>query len=127
MREYNFIGATNMYSNLSDQTKFGLNEINKIKYYFNSKIQERKIIDKKLSKYIAVFDYFDKTLIVLSAISVGISIITFTSIIGVPAGIASASFSLVFSLTTEIIKKLLEIIRNKKRSILKFLCRLKAN
>ena len=50
MSEYNFIGATNTYSNLSDQTKFGLNEINKIKYYFNSKIQERKIIDKKLSK-----------------------------------------------------------------------------
>ena len=57
-------------------------------------------MSKKLSKYISAFDYFDKALIVLSATSRGISIISFTSVIGVPAGIASASFSLVFSLTT---------------------------
>ena len=63
-------------------------------------------MSKKLSKYIAAFDYIDKTLIVLSATSGGISIISFTSVIGVPAGLASASFTLVFSLTTGIIKKL---------------------
>ena len=61
--------------NLSDQTKFRLNEINKIKDYFQSKIQERKTMSKKLSKYIAAFDYIDKTIIVLSATSTGISII----------------------------------------------------
>ena len=88
--------ATNIYSNLSYQTKFRLNEINKIKDYFNADIQERKIRSKKLSKYIAAFDYFDKTLIVLSATSGGISIISFGSIIGAPVGIASASFSLIF-------------------------------
>ena len=54
---------------LSDQTKFRLNEINKIKDYFNSEIQERKKMSKKLSKYIAPFDYIDGTLIVLSAAS----------------------------------------------------------
>ena len=53
-------------SNLSDQTKFRLNENNKIKDYFNTEIQEIKIMSKKLSKSIAAFDYFDKTLIVLS-------------------------------------------------------------
>ena len=58
---------------MSDQTKFRLNEINKIKDYFNSEIQERKIMSKKLSKYIAAFDYIDKTLIVLSATSGRIS------------------------------------------------------
>ena len=52
---------------------------------------------KKLSKYIAAFEYFEKTLIVLSATSGGVSIISFTSIIGAPAGMASASFSLAFS------------------------------
>ena len=41
---------------LNDQTKFRLNEINRIKDYFNSEIQERRAISKKLSKYIAVFD-----------------------------------------------------------------------
>ena len=58
-------------------------------------------MSKKPRKYIAVFDYFDKTLIVLSATSGEISIISFTSVIGVPVGIASASFSFAFSLTTE--------------------------
>ena len=72
-------------------------------------------MNKKLSKYIAAFDYIDKTLIVLSATSGGVSIISFVSIIGTPVGIASASFSFVFSLTTGIIKKLLSITRNKKK------------
>ena len=61
-------------------------------------------MSRKLSKYIAAFDYIDKTPIVLSATSAGISIISFTSVIGIPAGIASASFTLAFSLTTAIIK-----------------------
>ena len=98
-----------------------INGINKTKDYFNWEIQERKTTSKKLSKYIATFDYFDKTLIVLSATSVGVSIISFASVIGVPVGIASASFTLVFSLTTGIIKKLLSITRNKKKKLNKIL------
>ena len=39
----------------------------------------------------------------------------FTSIAGIPVGIASASLTLIFSLTTEIIKKLLNISRNKNK------------
>ena len=100
---------------LSDQTKFGLNEINKIKDYFNSEIQGRKTMSKKLSKYIAAFDYIDKTLIVLSATFGGICIIFFTSVIRVPAGIASSSFTLIFSFTIGIIKKLLKVTRKKKK------------
>ena len=98
---------------LSDQTKFRLNKINKIKDYFNSEIQERKKMSKK---YFAAFDYIGKTLIVLSATSAGISIISFTSVIGVPAGLASASFTLVFSLTPGIIKRLLKVTRKKKKT-----------
>ena len=98
-----------------------INGINKTKDYFNWEIQERETTSKKLSKYIATFDYFDKTLIVLSATSVGVSIISFASVIGVPVGIASASFTLVFSLTTGIIKKLLSITRNKKKKLNKIL------
>ena len=107
--------ATNISSNLSDQTKFRLNEIIKIRVYFNSKNQGRKMKSKKLSKYIAAFDYSDKTLIILSAINRGISIISFTSVIGVPVEITSASFGLLFPLTTGIIKKLLKVTRNKKK------------
>ena len=96
--------VTNIYSSLSDQTKFRLDGINKIKDYFDSEIQERKTVSKKLSKYIVAFDYFDTTLIVLSATSGGIIIISFTSAFGAPVGIASVSFSLAFSLTKGIIK-----------------------
>ena len=57
-------------------------------------------MSKKLSKYTATFDYIDKTLIVVSATSREISIISFTSVHGVPVRIAGSSFSLIFSLTT---------------------------
>ena len=99
---------------MSDQTDLRLNEINKIKDYFDSEIQERKTINQK-SKYIAAFDYIDKTLIILPATRGEISIIYFTSVIGIPAGIASASLTLIFSLTTGIIKKLLKVTRKKKK------------
>ena len=100
---------------LSDQTKFRLYEIKKIENYFINEINERKSCSKKLSKYVTTFDYIDKILIALSAATGGISIISFTSIIGVPAGIASASFTLIFSIITGIIKKLLNITRSKKK------------
>ena len=63
----------------------------------------------------ATFDYIDKILIVLSATSGGVSISSFTSIVGAPVGIASVSLTLFFSLTTGIVKKLLNITRNKKK------------
>ena len=66
-------------------------------------------MSKKLTKYIAAFDYIDKALIALSETSRGISVI------GIPAGIASASFTLIFSLTTGIIKKMLKVTRKKKK------------
>ena len=68
-----------------------------------------------MSKYITSFDYIDKILIVLSAATGGVSIVSFTSVIGLPVGIGNASFTLIFSLTTGIIKKLLNITRNKKK------------
>ena len=61
-------------------------------------------MSKKLSKYVVTFDYFDKILIVLSAIRGGISIISFASIIETPAGIVSASLSLIFSSTSRTVK-----------------------
>ena len=84
-------------------------------------------MSKKLSKYISFFDYFDKSLIVLSVTSGGVSIASFATAIGAPIGITSASFSLTFSLCTGLVKKLLKATRNKKRCIIKLLCYLKAN
>ena len=102
-------------TNLADQTKFRLNEISKIKNDFNSEINQTKSWSEKLSKYIAAFDYTDKVLIVLSATSGGVCILSSLSVVGVPLGIAGASFTLTFSLTTGIIKKLLSLTRNKKK------------
>ena len=107
-----FLRMVEVSSNLSDQTKFKLSEINKIKVNFTTEVQERKIMSRKLSKYIAAFDYIDKTLIVLSATIRVVSIISFASVIGAPAEIARASFTLVFSLNAGIIKKVLQITRN---------------
>ena len=62
-----------------------------------------------------LFDYIDKILIILSGTTAGISIIPFVSTIGVPVGIVSASFTLIFSITTGIIKKLLSTTIKKKK------------
>ena len=110
----------NESQNLSDQSKFRLNEINKIKDYFNSEIRERKAISKKLSKYIAVFDYADKIFIVLIPSFGTLSIVSHTTVIGVPVGLAGASLTVVFSLTTGIVKKLLNVTR--KKNTIKLLC-----
>ena len=72
-------------------------------------------MSKKLSKYISFFDYFDKSLIVLSVTSGGVSITSFATFIGAPIGITSASPRLVFSLCTGLVKKLLKATINKKK------------
>ena len=97
---------------MTDQTKFRLNEINKIKDYFNSEINQKKSCSKKLSNYIPAFDYIDKVLNgFFFATSRVVCIISSVSVVGVPVRIADASFTL----TTEVIKKLLSITRNKKK------------
>ena len=106
---------------LSDQTKFRLSEITGIENYFYQEINQQKSYNKKLNKYVTIFDYIDNILIILSTTSRRISIISFTSIIGVPAGIASTSFTLIFSIITGIIKKLLNITRIKKKKHYKIL------
>ena len=99
----------------SEQTKLRLDEVSKIESYFIEEINQRKSCSQKLNKCVTTFHYIDKMLIVLSATTGGVSIISFTSIIGAPVGIASASFTLIFSLTTGVVKKLLNITRKIKK------------
>ena len=99
----------------TDQTKFRSNKIRKIEHYFNSEINQRKLWSKKLNKYVGAFENIDKVLIILSEASGGVCIISSVSIVGAPIGIVGASFTLIFSLTTGIIKKLLSITKNKKK------------
>ena len=114
MNENNFIEQIGR-TNLTEQTKIRLDNITGTENYFYQEINQRKSYSKKLSKYVAAFDYIDQALIVLNATSGGVSIISFTSIVGSPVGIARASLTLFFSLTTGIAKKLLNITRNKKK------------
>ena len=93
MNECNFIETDK--TNLADQTKYRLNEITKIENYFIEEINQRKWCSKKIRKYVAAFDCIDKILIALSATSGGVSILSFTSILGAPVGITSASFTLI--------------------------------
>ena len=102
-------------SELNDLTKFRLDEINNIKDYLNSEIKERKGIIKKISKYIVAFDYADKLFITLSASFGTLSIASHAAIVGIPVGIAGAYLTLIFTVTTGVVKKLLNITRKKKK------------
>ena len=104
-----------MSANVSNEQQFILNKINEIKDYSLAEIRERKLISKNLSKYIPSLDYFDKSLNVLSILSGSISIASFASVIGVPAGIIGASCSFTFSITSGFVKRFLKTIRNKKK------------
>ena len=105
----------NLASNISNEQKFRLNKTNEIKYYFVAEIREMELISKNLRKYIAPLDYFDKSLNVLSILSGSISIASFATIIGAPAGIIGASCSFTFSVTSGFVKRFLKTIRNKKK------------
>ena len=101
-------------SNLNNQ-QFRLNKISEIEDYFIAEIKKRELMSKNLSKYLSFFDYFDKSLIVLSVTSGGVSIASFATVIGAPMRITSSSLSLAFSLCTGLVKKLLKATRNKKK------------
>ena len=119
MAECNSVECSNIYTNLdvplSDQQQFRLNKMNEIKHYFVAEIKERELMSKRLRKYIASLDYFGKSLIVLSITSDSISLASFVTVIAASVGIVSASLSLAFSISTEIVKKLLKTARNKKK------------
>ena len=102
-------------TNLSEKTKFRISQIMGIEDYFHQELNQKKSCSKKLSKYVAAFDYIDRVLIALSVTSSGTCIILSASVVGASVGIASASFSLIFSLTTGINKKSLSITKDKKK------------
>ena len=96
-------------------TKFKLDEINKIKDYLNSENKERKDIVKKFSKYIVAFDYADKLYITLSVSFGTLNIVSHATVVEIPVAIAGASLTVIFTVTTGIVKKLLNITRKKKK------------
>ena len=123
----NFIEDNSIETSNLVKQQFRLNKINEIKNYFIVEIKERELMSKRMSNYVASFDYFDKSLIVLSGTSGIISIASFATVIGIPVGIASASLSVTFSLSTGLVKKLLKTARNKKKKHNKIVMLLEVN
>ena len=103
--ENNFHKTQNMYPNVSNDQQFRLKKINEIRDSFIAEIKERELMSKNLSKYIAYFDYLDKSLIVLSVANGSISVASFATTIGASVGIMSGSCSLAFSITTGFVKR----------------------
>ena len=103
---------------LKNVNKYRLDEINKIRDYFNNEIKERKDIIKKLNKYIVSFDYLDQIFIALSASFGTLSIASYASVVGTPAGIAGSSLTLIFTIGTGISKLLLKVTKKKHNKII---------
>ena len=105
----------NNITELTDVNKYRLDEINKIRDYFNNEIKERKDIIKKLNKYLVSFDYLHKIFIALSASFGTLSIASQATVIGIPAGITDASLTLIFAIGTGINKSLLKVTKKRKK------------
>ena len=104
-----------LYLELPDVNKYRLDEINKIKEYFDNEIKEKKDIIKKLNKYLVSFDYLDKIFITLSASFGTLSIASHAAVVGMPVGIAGSSLTLIFTIGTGIKKSLLKVTKKRKK------------
>ena len=105
LKEY--LKMNNIIELTDTANKYRLDEINKIKDYFNNEIKERKDIIKKLFKYLVTSDYLDKIFIALSASCGTLSIASYASVVGTPAGIAGSSLT--------ISKSLLKVTKKRKK------------
>ena len=103
---------------LTDVNKYRLDEINKIRDYFNNEIKERNNLIIKLNKCFVSFDYLDKIFITPSASFGTLSIASYASVVGIPACITSASLTLVFTIGTGISKSLLKLTKKKHNKII---------
>ena len=113
LKEY--LKMNNIIELTGTANKYRLDEINKIRDYFNNEIKERKDINKKLNKYLVSFDYLDKIFIALSASFGTLSIASYASVVGTPAGIAVSSLTLIFTIGTDISKSLLKVTKKRKK------------
>ena len=100
---------------LTDVNKYKLDEINKIKGYFDNEIKEKKDIIKKLNKYLVSFDYLDRIFTTLSASFTTLSIASYETVLGLPVGIAGSSLTLMFTISTGINKSLLKVTKKRKK------------
>ena len=115
MNNLSVTDTTASHLELTDANNYRLNQIDKIKDYFNNKINERKDIIKKLNKYILSFDYLDNIFIALAASFGTLSIASHAAVVGIPVGITGSSLTLIFTIGTGISKSLLKVTKKRKK------------
>ena len=98
---------------LTDINNYRLNEINKVNDYFDDEINERKNIIKKLNKYLVTLDYLDKIFMTLSTSFGTLSVASHATVVGITVGIAGASLTLIFTISTVINKSLLQVTKKR--------------
>ena len=114
LKEYLKMNNLNV-TELTDANKYRLDEINKMKEYFDNEVKERKDVIKKLNKYLVSFDYLDKIFITSSASFGTLSIASYAAVVGIPVGIAGSSLTLIFTIGTVINKSLLKVTKKGKK------------
>lgn len=95
-----------VYSHINNGMQFKVNEMNRT---FSD-----NMFNKTFTKYIVTFDYFGKTLLILSATSDSVS--SFATVTDTPFGTTSANLSFLFSM--ELLKKLLKTMGKKLRKVI---------
>ena len=118
LKEYLRMNNLNV-AELANANKYRLDEINKIKEYFDNQIKERKDIIKQLNKYLVSFYYLDKIFIILSASFGTLSIASYAAVVGIPVGIAGSTLTLIFTIGTGINKSLLKVTKKRKTKQIK--------
>ena len=119
LKEYLRMNNLNIIELTDTANKYRLDEINKIRDYFNNESKEGKDTIEKLNTFLVSFDYLDKICIALSASFGTLSIASYSSVVGTPAGIAGSSLTLIFTIGTDISKSLLKVTKKEKRNIIK--------
>ena len=97
---YSSLERSTLHLELTDVNKYRLDEIIKIKEYFDNEIKERKDIIEKLNKYLVSFDYLDQIFIALSGSFDTLSIASYAAVVGIPVGVADSSLTLIFTIGT---------------------------
>ena len=115
MKNISVADTSALHLELTDVNKYRLDEINKIKEYFDNEIKERKDIIKKLNKHLVSFDYLDKIFITLSVSFSTLSIASYATVLGLPVGIAGSSLTLILTIGTSINKSLLRVTLAKSK------------
>ena len=112
---------------LNEQTNYRLMEIGKIKDYLEQDVQYQQLLTSKLSKYLTGFDYADKILTVFLTVSSGTNIFAHVKKEKQLLGLITFVFSLLFCLSSGVVKKLQQETKPRKKKHNKLLYLTKNN